>query len=523
MPTRVIDVGSPQDGVEPRLVPTDGMKEPYVALSYCWGRSAYETTKLTDDNYYDLLDAIHEDTLSKSLREAIKATRGLGFRYLWIDALCIKQGNIEDWQYESTRMGLVYQNASLTIIAGRSGDCGLGFVQNDARHPVPHCAIPYRIADDGKADINMGEVFATLPRSHAVGPVRSRGWCFQEDLLSHRCLVYGEQQVFFRCEERTIYEDSFVVSSNTNRIPQTLDLIRARVTDEASQAEVRAEALYIWYQSLLYDFTERHLTEPHDIFAAISSLAQIVQPCVGGRYLAGLWDVDLVRGLLWRSRHQLRGGPANRDLFRPFSRPLERKPELRGKLAIRAPSWSWASLQGPVFHRIVQAASWSRQYTDVLIRPRYESPSRWTLDTECGASTLFMPECELHLYGRPRRVRISDEPTSNHPGKKTKIVPGRSLRNIPDAVFLEPGDDQGDGEESQGNVSASRFVGMGFFDTPIDEVPECWGLPLVKQTTVQEGLLLGRNPAGKFYRLGLIQVDDDAWFSSAEEQSVDLI
>lgn len=44
-------------------------------------------------------------------------TRELGFAYLWIDSLCIVQGDEADWQNESAKMASVYADAALTIAA----------------------------------------------------------------------------------------------------------------------------------------------------------------------------------------------------------------------------------------------------------------------------------------------------------------------------------------------------------------------------------------------------------------------
>jgi len=47
-------------------------------------------------------------------------TRKLGVRYLWVDSLCIIQGNTADGQLESSRMGDVYRNSYLTITASKA-------------------------------------------------------------------------------------------------------------------------------------------------------------------------------------------------------------------------------------------------------------------------------------------------------------------------------------------------------------------------------------------------------------------
>ena len=43
--------------------------------------------------------------LPQNFQDAIYATAKLGIRYLWIDALCIIQDDVEDWSIESAKMG----------------------------------------------------------------------------------------------------------------------------------------------------------------------------------------------------------------------------------------------------------------------------------------------------------------------------------------------------------------------------------------------------------------------------------
>jgi hypothetical protein len=61
------------------------------------------------------------DDLPGTIRDAVLITRELGLRYLWVDALCILQGQDEaaqlDWRQHSAIMGDIYGNAFVTIAA----------------------------------------------------------------------------------------------------------------------------------------------------------------------------------------------------------------------------------------------------------------------------------------------------------------------------------------------------------------------------------------------------------------------
>jgi len=116
LPTRVLDLGCFVDAqastsaADVRLFePAVGQCGRYVALSYCWG--GYAECRTLKANLAERLERIQLCLLPKLFAHAVKVTRGLGIRYLWIDALCIIQDDVEDWRREATTMSEVYWNA----------------------------------------------------------------------------------------------------------------------------------------------------------------------------------------------------------------------------------------------------------------------------------------------------------------------------------------------------------------------------------------------------------------------------
>jgi hypothetical protein len=309
MPTRVIALGDPNSVSSmnrTRLVVTNGLREPYVALSYCWGRGATESLMLRDSNLESLQQGIDEEHLVKTYREAFQVARDLGFWYIWIDALCIIQGNKDDWEHESARMGEVYGNAALSIMASRSSDSTHGFIRNDFKPVVEACPFPY-----GKQDANGREIdglFVCLDRDWFKttidpDPVETRGWCLQEAELSRRTLVYGSDGVSYQCRSADFYEDQ-IWKFKHKRDVEPREIIVPGQGNRDSVA--RLEILNHWYAEILPDYTARALTNPSDVFAAIASLAKMAKKTITGRYLAGLWESDLPRSLLWKPRYQTR-------------------------------------------------------------------------------------------------------------------------------------------------------------------------------------------------------------------------
>lgn len=107
LPTRLIDVDLSSSQPKPRLVITSqlgvGTNASYVTLSHRWAST--NVLELKSSNLDSFKERIPMETLSTTFLDAIKVTRDLGFRYLWIDSLCIIQNSQADWQSESVEMG----------------------------------------------------------------------------------------------------------------------------------------------------------------------------------------------------------------------------------------------------------------------------------------------------------------------------------------------------------------------------------------------------------------------------------
>ena len=69
----------------------------------------------TKSNLTSHLSNIDLDELPPAIQDAIRLTRLLGLRYIWIDALCIIQDDRDDWTREASKMHKVYTQSTLTI------------------------------------------------------------------------------------------------------------------------------------------------------------------------------------------------------------------------------------------------------------------------------------------------------------------------------------------------------------------------------------------------------------------------
>ena len=94
-PTRLLDLAADLGGKDIRLIDSEphlpksrGRQNHYVTLSYCWGPPGLNA-RTTKENIEERRRRISIDNLPGTVRDAVQATRKLGIRYLWVDALCI--------------------------------------------------------------------------------------------------------------------------------------------------------------------------------------------------------------------------------------------------------------------------------------------------------------------------------------------------------------------------------------------------------------------------------------------------
>lgn len=92
---------------------------------------------------------------------------------------------------------------------------------------------------------------------------------------------------------------------------------------------------------MVEEYSDLKLTFEGDRLPALSGAAKHIMCFSPGRYLAGIWENDLIPSLLWDAH----GHGIHADL-RSYTPYQNRRPT-----SWRAPSWSWASTEGPVSFR----------------------------------------------------------------------------------------------------------------------------------------------------------------------------
>lgn len=297
IPTRLIDVGSLND-TEVRLVETTSTAAyRYVALSYCWGKS--EVVKTISTNYRIMQQGIKVSRLPRTIQDAIEVTRKLKQRHLWVDAICIIQDSLSDWEYESARMASVYRDAYLTIAIGTASSATEGFLHH--QHLAASQKPPFRAEcqhGNGEKYILGARVIpdkAAHTQQRDGGeelPLYLRGWTLQESQLSRRVLTYTEEELWWMCLEESRCECDTLGKAEERSWGVDSGFKSLLSIDNSDQA------FQHWH--LTVDrYLNRELTNSMDKLPAISGIARVIQDITHSGYLAGIWSDNLSYDLTW--------------------------------------------------------------------------------------------------------------------------------------------------------------------------------------------------------------------------------
>jgi hypothetical protein len=183
VPTRLVDIGT-EDPKMVRIVETakHGITRPYVTLSHCWGKHQFLTLRRANEKLLTT-EGVHISELTRNFQEAIDVARSIGMRYIWIDSICIVQGDDGDFSTEGQYMHKVYRFSYCNIVAADSPDSTFGvFRERDAKSIVPAV---YEAGDDSKLENGTWRILKeSLWKDELLEtPIYARGWVFQGESL----------------------------------------------------------------------------------------------------------------------------------------------------------------------------------------------------------------------------------------------------------------------------------------------------------------------------------------------------
>jgi hypothetical protein len=123
-----------------------------------------------------------------SFSDVIAITKALDCDYLWIDCLCINQGEDGDFAEQADSMQTIFSNAYCVIAAATSDGAVEGCLKRET-------------LDDA---VKVGNVFFSavtndFGRDVLQSPLNSRGWVLQERALARRTMFFTANQIYWEC------------------------------------------------------------------------------------------------------------------------------------------------------------------------------------------------------------------------------------------------------------------------------------------------------------------------------------
>ncbi|KAE8420427.1 heterokaryon incompatibility protein-domain-containing protein [Aspergillus pseudocaelatus] len=314
-PTRLLKIQ--ESSVRLVLPAGEDVSGPYAALSYCWGPNP-SFLRLSASNLQTLRDGIPHSSLPLAFQEAIRVMRTIGIQYLWIHAFCIINtgpGSDEDWKSEAMKMQEVYSNClvNFTLSTAPNLDHSCLECHHDTEKKEVRPFQAHVNPNDGDNRDAGPEDWVIRPswyysRGIQCQPLGKRAWALQEWFLVPRVVSLGRGGLFWDCNQIPSASETFPCGS---------------LVGKAGYQDLES----IWL-SFLDKYSNFDLTYPDkDKLIAFSAIASKMGQAMNDVYIA-VEDHNSAAQIIKRI-------------------PSEICEEERKKQN-RTPTWSWASIDGPV-------------------------------------------------------------------------------------------------------------------------------------------------------------------------------
>lgn len=290
----------------------------YVALSYVWS-NGQESALPLNDNILMLNTSNLEDfqrtqffrgppaaNLPRVIKDAMELVRKIDVRYLWVDRLCIIQDSQEK-QAEVERMDEIYSYAYLVIIAAASS----GLFGESPRN-----------LRDQSAERLYGRFIKTR--------WATRGWTYQEHILSRRAVIFMDGGLFWDCK-RSLWDKNEILPGIGRDLQENMAI------DNSYYNMAHRISTILWpnfwmYLEMISLYNGRDFTYPQDVLPAISGVLNLLARSFSSGFVGGIPRLFLDNALLWQPATKARRRHARQDLETT-------------KSSANLPSWSWCGWQ----------------------------------------------------------------------------------------------------------------------------------------------------------------------------------
>jgi hypothetical protein len=341
----------------------------YVTLSYVWGRQESSLDEIApgsvpqeDSAHLQSSQDLEQSTFPQVIKDAILVTKNLGFRYLWVDKYCIDQDDADAKHGQIQQMDAIYEGAALTITAA----CGL----NDSNGLPGVSTAARRLQKVATYEgIKLLWIKARADDYIRFSHWSTRGWTYQEAILSRKRLVFTEGEIYFECNTMHCRESDYqfldaIHIKDKSKTYDSLDkgIFRAsrsnpRIKDPDRQSLGQS---FCQYLTFVEDYTGRNLSYETDSLNAFQgiirmfkkrklSLAQVeglpYPAILNSPHRQNLW---FAWSLSWYHTSHCWSGPV--------------KPKRRYDF----PSWSWAGWDSKVEYTLRDLGPTSTDGLDIL-------------------------------------------------------------------------------------------------------------------------------------------------------------
>lgn len=414
-PTRLLDLGGSDEKVW-KLVLRDeeaGTHHQYATLSHRW--SPDQQNLLLESNLEDFKQGQPVASLPQTFQDAISVALSLGVRYIWIDCLCIIQDSVPDWEVESLEMRRIYSNSVVNLSATGAPNNSFGFLDvldkplallPQIRPPwISEVDAPWRVIDPF---FWWAEVTKT--------PLMKRGWVFPERFLAPRVLHFGAQQMLWECASMDACEiypdglidytqsightrfknlDAFISTTTQLRLDSSSPVGSTPITQDPRLDD---DLLQYWCDTV-EAYTRTDLTQRNDKLIAVAGVAEMMSGLYkalgadSSAYAAGIFTHHILPMLEWH-------GHSPWTVRSKFATSGSRPP------GYRAPSWSWASIDGRIFYEFLPGVlGWHNNTT------LYRKELSWI----CHKPYLNYPRKHLGWKALVSDLTAQVQPTSGSP------------------------------------------------------------------------------------------------------------
>jgi hypothetical protein len=267
---------------------TRASDRPYVALSYVWGPPPKTSQPALGKP---------PRGFPRTIQDAMIVAKELEVPYLWVDRYCIDQDNRQEKHIMISNMDKIYSGATVTIIAAAGSDPNYGLpgvstanLRRTSMHKLPHGSL-------------VGCLSANYEIANSLWA--TRGWTYQEMLLSRRRLVFTDSQMVFQCCSEEFSEALSVLNPHRlmphKSIPPTLGLEQLgsprMVLSRCDYTSVFPESGVDTFGYHIYDrikgYTGRTLSHPGDILNAFEGIFSAFVRDTHG-FSSHFWGIPIV-------------------------------------------------------------------------------------------------------------------------------------------------------------------------------------------------------------------------------------